>query len=168
MLATLGTSPKPKEKRKRENPLYFKARSVRIKIVIPQPASKEPITIVDTPTTPRDRSPSKASITYEWGSSKTSSWRERMEKLNSEASLQDAEDVLQETLARLKETKQMEERAAKSPQEEEKTDVIMKPSPQPNLGSYYNFLEAGKIIPQKFIVPLFLALEEEKNEPTLG
>jgi len=107
-------------------------------------------------------SPSKASITYERGSPKTSSWRERMEKLNSEASLQDAEVVLQETFARLKETEQMEERAAKSPQEEEKTDVIMEPSPQPSLGSYYNFLDVGKIIPQKFTVPLFLALEEER------
>ena len=81
--------------------------------------------------------PSKASITYERGSPKTSSWMERMEKLNSEASLQDVEAVLQETLARLKETEQMEERAAKSPQEEEKIDVIMELSPQPSLGSYY-------------------------------
>ena len=65
----------------------------------------------------------------------------------------------------------MEDRAAKSPQEEEgatksppkeeKLHVIVEPSPQPNLGSYYNFLEAGRIIPQKFTVPLFLALEEE-------
>ena len=38
----------------------------------------------------------------------------------------------------------------------------MEPSPQTSLGSYYNFLEASKIIPQKFIVPLFLALEEER------
>lgn len=38
----------------------------------------------------------------------------------------------------------------------------METSPQPNLGSYYNFLEAGRIIPQKFKVPLFLALEEER------
>lgn len=85
-----------------------------------------------------------------------------MEKLNSEASLQDAEAALQETLARLKETEQMEERAAKSSQEEEKADTIMEPSPQSNLGSYYNFLEAGKIIPKKFTVPLFVALEEER------
>ena len=56
----------------------------------------------------------------------------------------------------------MEERVAKSPQEEDKTEVIVEPSPQPNLGSYYNFLEARKIIPQKFTVPLFLALEEER------
>ena len=56
----------------------------------------------------------------------------------------------------------MEERAAKSSQEEEKADTIMQPSPQPSLGSYYNFLEAEKIIPQKFTVPLFIALEEER------
>ena len=56
----------------------------------------------------------------------------------------------------------MEEKAAKSSLEEEKADTIMEPSPQPSLVSYYNFLEAGKIIPQKFTVPLFLALEEER------
>ena len=62
---------------------------------------------------------------------------------------------------RAAESPQEEEGAAKSPPKEEKADVIMEPSPQPNLGSYYNFLEAGRIIPQKFTVPLFLALEEE-------
>lgn len=56
----------------------------------------------------------------------------------------------------------MEEKAAMSPQEEEKTEVILEPSPQPSLGSYYNFLEAGIFIPKKFTVPLFLALEEER------
>ena len=82
--------------------------------------------------------------------------------LGTKAPLQDAETVLQETLARLKETEEMEGEATKSPQEEEKVEKIVKPSPQPSLGSYYNFLEAGKIIPQKFIVPLFLALQEER------
>ena len=56
----------------------------------------------------------------------------------------------------------MEGEGAKSPQEEEKVENIVEPSPQPRLGSYYNFLEAKKIIPQKFTVPLFLALEEER------
>ena len=56
----------------------------------------------------------------------------------------------------------MDGEVAKSPQREEKVESIMEPSPQPSLGSYYNFLEAEKIIPQKFTVPLFLALEEEK------
>ena len=85
-----------------------------------------------------------------------------MKMLDTKASLHDAETVLQETLARLKETKEMEGEAAKSPQEEEKVGDIVEPSPQPRLGSYYNFLEAGKIIPQKFTVPLFLPLEEER------
>ena len=56
----------------------------------------------------------------------------------------------------------MEEKAAKSSLEEEKANTIVEPSPQPSLGSYYNFLEARKIIPQKFTVPLFQALEEER------
>jgi len=30
------------------------------------------------------------------------------------------------------------------------------------LGSYYNLIDAGKIIPQKFAVPLFFPLEEER------
>ena len=85
-----------------------------------------------------------------------------MKRLDTKASLQDAEAILQETLARLNETEAMEGEAAKSPQREEKVENIMDPSPQPSLGSYYNFLEAGKIIPQKFTVPLFLALEEER------
>jgi len=92
----------------------------------------------------------------------TSTWKERMEKLNIEASLQDAKATLHETLARLKETEQMEEVAAKSLQEEEKANTIMEPSPQPSLGSYYNLLEVRKIITQKFTVQLFLALEEER------
>jgi len=69
-------------------------RSVRIKTGRTQPPSKEPITIVDTPTTPKERSPSKAAITYEWGSPKTSTWRERMKMLDTKASLQDAEAIL--------------------------------------------------------------------------
>lgn len=82
--------------------------------------------------------------------------------LDTKASLQDAETILQETLARLKEMEEREGEVAKSPQREEKVENIMEPSPQPSLGSYYNFFEAGKIIPQKFTVPLFLALEEER------
>ena len=80
----------------------------------------------------------------------------------SKNSLQDVEAVLQETLARLKEIERMEGEAATSPQRGEEIEKIIEPSPQPNLISYYNFLEAGKIIPQKFRVPLFFALEEER------
>jgi len=92
-----------------------------------------------------------------------------MDRLASATPLQDAEAVLQETLARLKETEKMEgetpsspprEDVVKPPQEEE--EHIPEPTPQPNLTAYYNILEAGKIIPQKFTVPLFFALEEKR------
>lgn len=171
MLAALSTSPKPREKRKRETPLYFKARrSVRIKTGRPQPPSSSPITIEDAPTSPRERSPSKILVTYERGSPKTTAWKERMDQLASTTALQDAEAVLQETLARLKETEKMEGEAPSSPPREDKVEPlreeekehIPKPTPQPSLSSYYNFLGAGKIIPQKFTVPPFFALEEER------
>ena len=68
-----------------------------------------------------------------------------MERSASKTPLQDAEAILQETLARLKETERMEGKAATSPQREEEVEHIMEPSPQPNLSSYYNFLEAGKL-----------------------
>ena len=49
MLATLSTSPKQKDKRKRELPLYFKARkSMQIRTGRPKPQSKEQIIIKDT------------------------------------------------------------------------------------------------------------------------
>ena len=56
----------------------------------------------------------------------------------------------------------MEEKATKQSQVEEKTKEILEPSRQPSLGSYYNLLEGGKIIPQKFVAPLFFALEQER------
>ena len=171
MLAALSTPSKLKEKWKREIPLYFKARrSVRIKTGRPQPPSSSPITIEDTPTSPREGSPSKISVTYERGSPKTTAWKERMHQLASTTPLQDVEAVLQETLARIKETEKMEGEAPSSPPREdeveppreEEKEHILEPTPQPSLSSYYNFLEAGKIIPQKFTVPLFFALEEER------
>lgn len=91
-----------------------------------------------------------------------------MELLASKTSLQGAEVVVQETLARLKETERMEGEADTSPQREEDIEHIMEPSPLPSVSSYYNFLEAGKIIPQKFTVPIFFALEEERVRTTHG
>ena len=52
-----------------------------------------------------------------------------MERLASKTSLQDVEAILQETLARLKETERMEGEAAKSLQKEEEVEKIMEPSP---------------------------------------
>ncbi len=76
--------------------------------------------------------------------------------------LQEAETSLQEMLSKLNDTEKLEEEAVKQSQEEDKTEEIPKPSPQPSLGSYYNLLESGKIIPQKFVVPLFFPLEQEQ------
>lgn len=82
--------------------------------------------------------------------------------MDSKIALYEAKTFLQETMAKLKETEKMEEKAAKPSQEEETFEKILEPSPQPSLGSYYNLLEARKIIPQKFAVPLLFALEEER------
>ena len=143
--------------------MYFKARrSTRIKVGRPQPQSKEPIIIEDTTPKPKEGSPSKISVTYERGSPKTSTWRERLKTMESKTVLQEAEKALQETRAKLKDPEKLEEKAAKQPQEEERTEEILEPIPQPNLGTYYNLLEAGKIIPQKFAVPLLFALEKKE------
>ena len=164
VLATLSTPPKQKGKRKRQTSMYFKSRrSTRIKVGRPRPQLKEPIVIEDTTTKPKKESPSKISITYERGSPKTSTWRVRIRMMDSKIALQEAETSLLETLAKLKETEKLEKKAAKSSQGEEKTEEILEPSPQPSLGSYYNLLEGGKIIPQKFVVPLFFALEQERT-----
>lgn len=74
--------------------------------------------------------------------------------------LQEAKTSLQETMSKLKETNKLEEEAVKQLQEEDKTKEIHEPSHQPNLGSYYNLLDGGKIIPQKFAIPLFFELEQ--------
>ena len=66
MLATLSRSPKQKGKRKRETPMYFKARrSTRIKVGRPKPQSKEPMTIEDATTKQKKESHSKITINYE-------------------------------------------------------------------------------------------------------
>lgn len=171
VLASLSTPPKPKEKRKRETPLYFEARrSVKIKTGKPQPPSSSPIIIEDAPTSPKETSPSRITVTYEKGSPKKTKWQERLDLLTEKARLQEAENVLQDTLARLQETEKREEEGPSSPPREGEVEPpkeaekqhIPEPSPQPSLSSYNTFLEAGKIIPQKFTVPLFFALEEER------
>ena len=39
---------------------------------------------------------------------------------------------------------------------------MKEPDPQPSLASYYNLLEGGRIIPHKFVIPLFFKLEKER------
>ena len=46
-------------------------------------------------------------------------------------------------------------------QETKKEDLeLREPSPQPNLDSYYRFIEGGRIIPQNFNIPLLFELEK--------
>lgn len=44
----------------------------------------------------------------------------------------------------------------------EEAQELQELDPKPNLASYYNLLERGKIIPQKFAIPLFYELEKER------
>jgi len=88
--------------------------------------------------------------------------------MGSKVVLQEAQTSLQETLAKFKEIEKLENKAEEQSQEEGKAKEIPDPSPNPNLDSYYNLLEGGKIIPQKFAVPLFFKLEKEGVRTTLG
>lgn len=59
--------------------MYFRARkSTRIKIGKPQP-SKVPIVIEDSPYAQGKESPSKAPITYERGTPRSPTWKEKVE-----------------------------------------------------------------------------------------
>ena len=40
--------------------------------------------------------------------------------------------------------------------------MLKEHSPQPNCDSYYKFIEGGRVIPQKFCIPLFFELEKER------
>jgi hypothetical protein len=77
-LTALSTPIKPKQKRKRQTSMYFRARkSTRIKTGKPQPSSKVPITIEDSPSAQGKESPSKTPITYERGTPRSSTWKEK-------------------------------------------------------------------------------------------
>ena len=82
--------------------------------------------------------------------------------MDSKTILQEAQTTLQETLTKLQETENLEKKVEEQTKEKDKAKRILEPNPQPNLGSYYNLLEGGKIIPQKFAVPLFFELEKER------
>jgi len=60
--------------------MYFRARkSTRIKTGKPQPSSKVPITIEDSPSIQGIESPPKATITYESGIPRSPTWKEKVE-----------------------------------------------------------------------------------------
>lgn len=66
-------------------------------------------------------------------------------------------------MAKLHEIEKLEKKAEEQTKEEDKAKEIPEPGPQPNLGSYDNLLEGGKVILQKFAVSLFFELEKERG-----
>ncbi len=100
-LTALSTPIKPKQKRKRQTSMYFRARkSTRIKTGKHQPSSKVPITIEDSPSAKVKESPSKTPITYERGTPRSSTWKGKAVLQDRKPKLQGAETVLQETLSK--------------------------------------------------------------------
>ena len=65
-----------------------------IKVGKPHPPPKEPIIITDVPTEKKEESTSKTSITYERGSPKTSTWKEKIRLMDTNTVLQEAETSL--------------------------------------------------------------------------
>jgi len=59
----------------------------------------------------------------------------------------EVQTALQETLTKLQEAEKLEKREEEQTKGKDETTRIPKPDPQPSLGSYYNLLEGGKIIP---------------------
>lgn len=56
----------------------------------------------------------------------------------------------------------MEREVGKYQETKEGDLEIKERSPQPNLDTYYKFIEGGSVIPQKFSIPLFFKLEKER------
>ena len=62
--------------------------------------------------------------------------------------LREAEIILQETLLNLQETQKLDKEGSLQHETKEEDLELKEPSPQPNLESYYRFIERGRVIPQ--------------------
>lgn len=76
--------------------------------------------------------------------------------------LQEAEAILQETLLNLQDTQKLDKEGSVQQETKKEDPELREPSPQPNLDSYYRFIEWGRVVPQKFSIPLFFELEKER------
>ena len=56
----------------------------------------------------------------------------------------------------------MESKGGEQQETKEEDPETKEPSPQPNLDSYHRFIQGGRVIPQKFSIPLFFELEKER------
>lgn len=91
--------------------MYFRERkSTRIKTGKPQPSSKTPINIEDSPSTKVKESPSKTPITYIRRTTRSSTWKGKEILQDPKPDLQEAKTVLHETLSKAHETQKLEEK----------------------------------------------------------
>jgi len=65
-------------------------------------------------------------------------------------------------LLNVQEAHKLERKVGEQQEAKEKDLETKEPSAQPNLESYYLFIEEGRVLPQKFSIPLFFELEKER------
>ena len=70
--------------------------------------------------------------------------------------------MLQDNLLNLQEAQKLERKVGEQQEAKGEDPETKEPSPQPNLDSYYQFIQGGRVIPQKFSIPLFFELEKER------
>ena len=58
----------------------------------------------------------------------------------------------------------MEKEGGQQQETKEEDPKSKEPSPQPNLGPYYESIEGGMVIPKKISIPLFFELEKERDK----
>ena len=63
---------------------------------------------------------------------------------------------------KLQEAQKLERKVVEQQEAKEEDPETKEPNPQPNLESYYRFIKGGRVIPQKFSIPLFFKLEKER------
>ena len=78
--------------------------------------------------------------------------------------LQEAEAVLQETLLNLQETQKLDKEGSMQEETKREDPELREPSPQPNLDSYYRFIEGLMVIPQKISSHYSLSLRKKEQE----
>lgn len=163
-LTTIITPIIKKGKRQRQTPLYFKtSKSTRIRQGKPQTPTKIPIVIQDSPKKQEKIPSPKSLITYvriPMTRSTSSKGKEILQ--DTQHYLEEAETILHDTLLNLQETQKLENEGGQQQETKEKDPNLKEPSPQHNLDSCYRFFEGGRVLPQKFAIPLFFELEKQR------
>jgi len=111
-------------------------------------------------------------ITFKKPRTQSSFEKEEKEKLQEDHGfIQERRGLLQEGQSLLHARQRKLEEHKKELQKEATTSKIVgkylqeiqEPSPQPSLGSYYKFIEGGRIIPEKFEIPLLYEMDIERG-----